>query len=101
MRLGCTLSIWALSIAAAILAGCDDAARRNRSPTAPAPPAPAPGLTHTLSGRVLESTAQGVRPLANTSVGISLFAPPGVVPAFPLGDRRRGLMRRFSSSGAG
>ena len=36
--------------------------------------------THTLSGRVVEGTTQGVRPMADAPIMITIFPPPGAFP---------------------
>lgn len=81
-------SLSAVAVVAVILMACNESdPQPGLSPAVPIPPGarpspapPAPLPTHTLSGRVVESTEQGVRPLADANVSMSLFAPPGVFP---------------------
>ena len=92
MKLAATSSWCAWMTVALVLSGCDE--KGSRPPASPAPIAPitppaAPtpsSQTHTLSGRVVEGTTQGVRPLADLPILITIFPPPGTYPR-PSGSR--------------
>jgi len=86
MKPATTPSLCAFMTVALMLAGCDQGG--SPFPSSPAPPAaPAPSSqTHTLSGRLVEGTTQGVRPIADARIMITIFPPPGVFPR-PSGSR--------------
>ena len=83
MRVAASSSLCAWMTVALVLSGCDE--RGSRPPASPAPitpgAAPSPSAqTHTLSGRVVEGTTQGARPVADVPILITIFPPPGVFP---------------------
>lgn len=83
MKPAATPSLCAWMTVALVLSGCDEGGSRPpSSPTPLTPPAaPAPSSqTHTLSGRVVEGTTQGVRPIADVPIMITIFPPPGAFP---------------------